>query len=183
MNRRIAGERRPLGRTIMRARALGGRQRRALVGLASVAAVVGLGLVACDWNATMDATDRANDRIDRTEVRLDDTRDDLSAALETVDANRATLAEAIKTRLTREAERSQAQETYDANAVWLQAVQGNLTNANAALEASAGQLEALQACVAGATEALNAASAGDTRGLANAVRGIEGVCAQAGVQL
>jgi hypothetical protein len=37
--------------------------------------------------------------------------------------------------------------------------------------------------VAGATEALNQAAAGDTGGLATTVRGIEDVCAQAGVQL
>ena len=86
-------------------------------------------------------------------------------------------------RLAREAERTQVQGSYDATALWLQGLQGQLSNANAALEASTGQLGALQTCVAGATEALNQAAAGDSGGLANTVRGIEDVCAQAGVQL
>jgi hypothetical protein len=183
VNRRIAGERRPGRRMVRRARVKGGRQRKAIIGLASLAGVLGLGLMACDWNATLDATDRANDRLDRTEAELGQTQDDLGAMVETLDGNRLTLAAAIKTRLAREAERTQAQGTYDANALWLQGLQGGLNDANAALQASAGQLDALQACVAGATEALNQAAAGDSGGLANTVRGIEGVCAQAGVQL
>ena len=98
-------------------------------------------------------------------------------------ANRVALAGAIKTRLAREAERSQSQGTYDANVLWLQGLQGALDDANAALRISAGQLGALQSCVAGATEALNQAAAGDTGGLAVTVRGIQGVCSEAGVQL
>ena len=134
MNRRIAGERRPWRRIIKRARVLGGgRQRWAVVGLASVAGVVGLGLMACDWTATLDATDRANDRLDQTQAELDQTRDDLGTTRETVNANRITLAGAIKTRLAREAERTQVQGSYDATALWLQGLQGQLSNANAAL--------------------------------------------------
>ncbi len=183
MNRRIAGLRGRWHRMVSRARVQGGRQRKAMIGLASLAGVVGLGLMACDWNATLDATDRANDRLDRTEAELDQTRDDLTATRETVGANRLTLAGAIKTRLVREAERAWTQGTYDANALWLQARQGSLNDANANLQATTGRLEALQTCVAGATEALNQAAAGDSTGLATTVRNIEGVCAQAGVQL
>jgi hypothetical protein len=183
VKRRIFGEWRPGHPLGIRARVQGGRQRKAIIGLASVAGVVSLGLMACDWNATLDATDRANDRLDRTESELHQTQDDLGATLDTVDANRLTLAGAIKTRLAREAERRQSQGTYDANVLWLQGLQGALDNANATLQTSTGQLDALQACVAGATEALNQAAAGDTGGLATTVRGIEDVCAQAGVQL
>jgi hypothetical protein len=183
VNRRIAGERRSGRRRTERARVLGRRRRRAIVGLASVAGVVGIGLMACDWNATLDATDRANERLDRTEAQLDRTRDDVGVTRQSVDANRAALAGAIKTRLVREAERSQVQGTVDATTLWLQGLQGQLDSANAALMTSAGQLGALQTCVAGATEALNAASAGDSAGMARTVRGIEGVCGQAGVQL
>ena len=98
-----------------------------------------------------------------TRPRLSSTRlgDDLGTTRETVNANRITLAGAIKTRLAREAERTQVQGSYDATALWLQGLQGQLSNANAALEASTGQLGALQTCVAGATEALNQAAAGD----------------------
>ena len=183
MDRRIAGERRVLRRIVERARALGGRRRRAAVGLASVVAIVGVGLMACDWNATLDATGRANDRLDRTRAQLDRTEDDLGTSNDTVRANRSTLAGAIKTRIVREAERTQAQGVYDATNLWLQGIQGSLDSANAALMASAGQLGSLQTCVAGLTEALNAASAGDTAGMARTVRGVEGVCGQAGVQL
>jgi len=184
VNRRIAGEWRLWRRIGRHARALGGgRRRMAIVGLASVVALVGFGLMARDWNATLDATDRANDRLDRTEAKLDRTQDDLGATVEIVDANRVALAAAIRTRLAREAERSQSQGTYDANVQWLQGLQGALDDANAALVVSTGQLDALQSCVAGATEALNQAAAGDTGGLAVTVRGIQGVCAEAGVQL
>ena len=183
MKRRIPGERRPWHRMGIRARVQGGRQRKAIIGLASVAGVVGLGLMACDWNATVDATDRANARLDRAEAELHQTQDDLGATVEIVAANRLTLAGAIKTRLAREAERTQSQGTYDANVLWLEGLQGALSDANVALQTSAGRLDALQACVAGATEALNQAAAGDSGGLASTVRGIDGVCAQAGVQL
>ena len=183
MNRRIAGERRARRRIVERARALTGRRRRAAVGLACVVGVVGLGLMACDWNATLDATNRASDRLDRTQVQLERTEDDLGTTNDTVEANRATLAGAMKTRILREAERTQAQGTYDATNLWLQGIQGSLDSANAALMASAGQLGSLQTCVAGLTEALNAASAGDTAGMARTVHGVEGVCRQAGVQL
>ena len=183
MNRRIPGRQRIGRRLVERARVPGGWPRRAALGLASVAGVVGIGLMACDWNATLDATDQANERIDRTEARLDQTRDELGATRDTVQSNRVTLAGAIKSRIIREAERTQAQGTYDSTNLWLQAVQGNLNNANAVLVATAGQLGALQSCVGGVTEALNQAAAGDTGGMANTVRGIEGVCAQAGVQL
>ena len=125
MNRRIAAGRRIGRRLVERARVPGGRTAgKAAIGLAGVAGVVGIGLMASDWNATLDATDRANERIDRTEAQLDQTRDELGATRETVESNRVTLARAIKSRIIHEAERAQVQGTYDSTSLWLQGSRG-----------------------------------------------------------
>ena len=164
-------------------RPLRGRRTRVAVGVA-VTACLGLGVLAVrDWTATLDVTART--RAETTEARsvLARTEGDLAGALESRDTADETLAAEAATLSARQAERTEAQGTADATQLWLSALQAQLASATTELEASTGRVTVLHTCLAGAAEALNQAAARDTAGAAATIRDIEGVCAEAGVEL
>lgn len=158
-------------------------RRRVAVAMAVVAGVVAGVVVVRDLRATVEATDQA--RTDTVEARatLAQTDDDLDAALDALAVDDETLATEAAALSARQAERAEAQGTFDATQLWLAALQAQLATATTELEASTGRLTALQMCLAGAAEALNQAAARDTAGSAATIRQIEETCAEAGVAL
>lgn len=180
----MPGRWRHLGRRATdRARGPLTRRRRVRLAVAAVACLVAAGLVARDWSATLGATDRAAARLDQTRAELDRTGDDLATTRARVGSRRETLGGELGTLGTRQAERADARGTLDATGLWLAALESQLAAATAELEASTGRLGSLQACLVGASRALNQAAARDTAGMAATVRAVEGVCAEAGVDL
>jgi chromosome segregation ATPase len=157
--------------------------RRRLAVIVVLVVLVVAGVVVRDLRATVEATDQA--RTDTVEARttLAQTDDDLDAALDALAVDDEILATEAAALSARQAERAEAQGTFDATQLWLAALQAQLAAATTELEASTGRLTALQTCLAGAAEALNQAAARDTAGSAATIRGIEGSCAEAGVAL
>ena len=165
------------------ARRLVARRRRVAVGVATLICVVLLALVARDWAATVDATDETRARTDQARATLARTDAELAATREataTADDSLATEARALSDS---QAARAEAQGTYDATQLWLAALQAQLATATTELEASTSRVTVLQTCLAGAARALNQAAARDTVGATTTIRDIEGVCAEAGVDL
>lgn len=159
------------------------RRRRTRVAAAAGAVALAVGFVGRDWLATRDATSEAAARSDEVQVDLDRAADDLSGTRDRVHAGEANLRGQQALLATRQAERTDAQGTADATALWLSALQDQLATATAELDASSGRLDALQVCLAGVAEALNQVAARDTGGVAATVSEIEGSCAEAGVEL
>lgn len=158
-------------------------RRRVAVGVASVLCVALLAAVARDWAATLDATDEARARTDEARATLADTDADLADTREATITDDATLADEAQGLSASQAARAEVQGTYDATQAWLAALQAQLAAATTELEASTSRVTVLQTCLAGAAEALNQAAARDTSGAAATIRDIEGVCAEAGVEL
>jgi len=169
---------------LVRVRA-GLRARRRLIVRVLVAAAVltAAVLVGRDWVVTNRAGARADDSLRATRHQLEVTTDDHEAAVEEVEALRATLEADLATLATRQEEREVAQGTADATSAALTELQGRLSASTADLAASTGRLATLQQCLVGVAEALNQAAAGDTNGLTATVREIEGTCADAGAEL
>ena len=165
------------------ARGRGAGRRRLLVALTAVACVAVAVVVAHDWAATLDATDRTRAQQEAASDTLAQTEDDLAATLLAADADRQALAAGAAALSVHHAERADAQGTLDATQLWLAALQAQLATATTDLEASTDRLAALQACLAGAAQALNQAAARDTFGSAATVRDIEASCTEAGVEL
>ena len=160
------------------------RRRRPLARLlVATAVLVGAVLVGRDWVATARATDRADADLRDARQDLAATRDDHAAAVEEVDALRATLQADLATLAARRVEQEAAQGAADAAGAALTDLEDQLASSRADLAASTGRLATLQQCLVGVAEALNQAAAGDASGLAETVRDIEGTCAAAGAQL
>jgi septal ring factor EnvC (AmiA/AmiB activator) len=158
-------------------------RRRAALAAVAVAVLAGAALVVHDWAATVDSTERADARLDETRAALGRTDRDLADARHSSDAQWAVLETKVDALGTRQAERSEAQRTFDATSRWLAALEDQLATATSRHEASEQRLQSLQACLVGVTKALNQAAVGDADGLSATVRSIEGPCAAAGVHL
>lgn len=159
-----------------------GDRRRVAVCVVLVVFVVA-GVVVRDLRATVEATDQARTDTAAARATLAQTDDDLDATLDALEVDDETLATEAAALSARQAERAEAQGTFDATQLWLAALQAQLATATTELEASTGRLTALQTCLAGAAEALNQAAARDTAGSAATIREVEGTCAAAGVDL
>jgi septal ring factor EnvC (AmiA/AmiB activator) len=157
-----------------------GRLRRRVA--VAIAAVCVAALVARDWVATLDTTDRADSALDQAQTDLVLAEDDLEAARSAVGEHWATLDVDLATLDARQAERSEAQQTVDDMSLWLATLQDQLDTATTELETSSARLVALQDCLAGVAQALNQVAVHDGR-VAGTLRDIAATCADAGVEL
>jgi chromosome segregation ATPase len=155
--------------------------------IAAVVVVVGLvaGVTGARraWSDTRDATERTEASLRATRSDLARTHDELATATADRREAQTTLGDRVATLATRQDERDDAQHGLDVVTLLLTQVQSQLAASQADLQDRTTRLDAFNRCLVGVAQALNQAAVNDTDGLASTVRGIEGVCAQAGVAL
>jgi septal ring factor EnvC (AmiA/AmiB activator) len=135
------------------------------------------------WFSTRDVTDRTVAELRDTQADVARTEDELAAATDERLAAQSTLGDQVAALVTREDERDDAQDGLDIVTLLLARVQAQLTASQTDLEQRTTRLDAFDRCLVGVAQALNQAAVNDTNGLMSTIRGIEDVCAQAGVAL
>lgn len=158
--------------------------RRLAAGVIAVAVLVaGVTVASRAWFSTRDATDRTHASLAATRSDIGRTEDELATATDERLAAQSTLGDQVAALATRQDERDVAQANLDVVTLVLVRAQGELTASQTGLVQDAVRLDAFDRCLVGVAQALNQAAVSDTNGLAATIRDIEGVCAQAGVDL
>jgi hypothetical protein len=149
----------------------------------AVALVAGVTGARRAWSDTRAATERTEASLHATRSDLARTQDELATATAARHEAQSTLGDRVALLATRQDERDDAQHGLDAVTLLLTQVQSQLSASQADLYERTARLDAFNRCLVGVAQALNQAAVNDTGGLMRTVRGIEGVCAQAGVAL
>lgn len=162
---------------------MGDRARAGLIAAAILLVVLVVGTTGEAWLDTRAATARTGDEISATRAELAQARNDLASATAEYDEAQSSLGDELGALVARRDESEVAHETLDAVNRALTDLEAQLAAAEADLGNRTSRLAAFDRCLVGVVEMLNQVAVSDLDGLAATLSGIDGVCAEAGVEL